>query len=117
MEEGMMYDIGYWQDQVAGNNKISRKDAAEIMQDLSFHDRLRLADSLTSLSAEDVAYLYDIADINWLAGIEGSSKLLPHIGIKDLGTCARDGLKAALPELDQKIFHTQLCLSCYERYF
>ena len=70
MEEGMMYDIGYWQDQVAGDNKISRKDAAEIMQDLSFHDRLRLADSLTSLQAGDTvgyAVSYNINYSNYCA--------------------------------------------------
>lgn len=70
MEEGMMYDVGYWQDQIAGNNKISRKDAAEIMQDLSFHDRLMLADSLASLQAGNTvgyAVSYNINYSNYCA--------------------------------------------------
>ncbi|EQD59075.1 radical SAM domain-containing protein, partial [mine drainage metagenome] len=70
MDEGMFYDADYWHDYIAGENNISRKDAAEIMQDLPFHERLRLADSLASLQAGNTvgyAVSYNINYSNYCA--------------------------------------------------
>jgi len=66
----MLYDVAYWHDYIASENNVSRKDAAEIMQELSFHERLRLADSLASLQAGDTvgyAVSYNINYSNYCA--------------------------------------------------
>ncbi len=70
MEKGITYDMDYWYDQIRNGNHVTISDAREIFDSIEFHDRLRLADSLTSYQVGNTvtyAVSYNINYSNYCA--------------------------------------------------
>lgn len=70
MEQRAGSDVQYWFERISDGDLLTAKEALEILSDMKFHDRMRLADTLTSQQVGDTvsyAVSYNINYSNYCA--------------------------------------------------